>query len=660
MAGNIFIVSDPEGSDILSMSQYKTKTTDKLYVCGDLFDSTFGTLVAQKEAPMFPNDIIIDCNNVEDPKFCIKRKSYNLKNIHSVLTDPNISLIFGNRDVNKLKCKYLCELKNTTNILLISSFNGGCIKLDFDTYNKLLLEISKLSESSPWKIENMNSWYPFWNGGINTVGKDKWGKTSEEYKEKPFRTRFYEIFGSDNAPKDGGTMSAHNLLKCIPYEINKELNNLTPQNEDYYAFIVLALFKSLFIEKKIRILSPMPKNITNSNSVCGWLHTLFNNLDMKNSLCKILDFKPNIFLLSHGGIPTKLIETYKNILNLPNNLESKILTKYLRDATEYYKLQNGGFANTTTKNFSIFTINDVITQINSFFQTTITQICNTKEMDKPDNNMLFLFILSSGFTCENYLKNIKNKPDCDIPKSEEYGPIMPGIVNMRNSSVIFTIEGYTTYQIYGHKPIGYSTIVDMFENKTNNTKVFLINLDTSMSYKDTQINRGGNSQTYIKISNNNDVSIHSKIFIYIGDNRNEGRIKYNVYDGTYDKTYADKKITQFDLYVSKEIKKTTRYNFVIDNNINEPEFINYLSKTKYNNTDKINFHGISKIGKISYIVFTHTPTDAVRGNLLILNERDFKDFVTKYASPTEVSAFVNKYLKYKQKYLNLKKMYDSN
>ena len=156
MVGNIFIVSDPEGSDILSMSQYKTRTTDKLYVCGDLFDSTFGTLVG----PPFPNNIIPDH---------IPRKSCNLKNIHSVLTDPNISLIFGNRDVNKLKCKYLCELKNTITPSLISSFNNGCIDLNEKTY----VDIKKILNtdlSSPWKIESMNSWYPFWNPNIGTTG----------------------------------------------------------------------------------------------------------------------------------------------------------------------------------------------------------------------------------------------------------------------------------------------------------------------------------------------------------------------------------------------------------------------------------------------------------------------------------------------------------
>ena len=466
-------------------------------------------------------------------------------------------------------------------------------------------------------------------------------------------------------------MSAHNLLKCIPYEIGYK--KLDDTKLDFYAFIVLSVFKSLCISDKTNIpLLKMP--IINSKVIRGWLHQLFIN--KKNSLC-ILNFNDpklndKIYILSHGGVPKALIDNPKILTDIPTNLQKNItLASYLTNAKTYYtyissKLQKGGFTNTTTNEVTFEQLQLTINDINTVFQICITQICNTPEMDKPDHNMLFIFILSSGFNCSKYMNG---NPICDIPTSEDTGPIMPGIWNMRNPNMIFTIKGRTIYQIYGHKPIGYSTIVDMFENNTD--KVFLINLDTSMSYKDTELNKTKDSQTYIQIKNNI-ITIHSKIII-------PTRFEFTPikYDLKYRKTTI---IDSLDIKKLQPITISNRFyvsplfktyfekygpRITITNNINDEKFISYLKNTCNNiknsnsKNNNINFHGYIKINNIDYVVFTHTtqnnPGD-VRGNLLILNNEDFSNFIDE----SKTDAFKNKYLKYKQKYLNLKKMYVSN
>lgn len=94
---NSVIILDPSGSEIITQSNYNSFDTDKvnLYVCGDIIDSTF-------------------IGNLEEPY--LSAKSHNLSNIYNCIVNNNIKLSFGNRDLNKIKCKFLTLLKEENRV----------------------------------------------------------------------------------------------------------------------------------------------------------------------------------------------------------------------------------------------------------------------------------------------------------------------------------------------------------------------------------------------------------------------------------------------------------------------------------------------------------------------------------------------------------------
>jgi len=219
MTDNIRVISDLEGFDIENYFH----DTSNLFVCGDILDSTLvgGTSLTGNY---------------------LEAKSNNLKNILHCAANSNVRLLFGNRDLNKLKCKYLAELNNTGDET--NKFNNGNVNLSVESYNILKQKINK---ENVWNVPNMNAWYTFWAN----VGQGKNWTVYPEYKDQPFYDRFLEIFGADNAKDNGGTMSAQNLLETIPHEIGIVGN----ADKDYKAFVVLAIFKSMLLKitKKVRI-----------------------------------------------------------------------------------------------------------------------------------------------------------------------------------------------------------------------------------------------------------------------------------------------------------------------------------------------------------------------------------------------------------------------
>lgn len=95
------LISDPEGFSIfdssntqITDSSNETKYPDtKILVLGDLLDST-GTL-----------------KNDESKK----DKAYNIRNLMLVVKNQEkIKVLLGNRDLNKIKCRPLIEVKDTT------------------------------------------------------------------------------------------------------------------------------------------------------------------------------------------------------------------------------------------------------------------------------------------------------------------------------------------------------------------------------------------------------------------------------------------------------------------------------------------------------------------------------------------------------------------
>jgi len=217
-----FAISDPEGYSINDMIPKNTKY-DKLIVVGDILDSTFASAF---------NDKTLDY---------LKLKSNNLSNIKEVIKENSkVKLVFGNRDLNKIKCKYLLEIDESLcqDCSELNNFNGGNLKLPTEQDHESFMTkyISTKNITNIWKIKDMNAWYTFWNPAVGDKGKKEWVPSDETrknidhiYKHYPFLMRFLEVFGVDNAPDNGGTMSAQNLLLTIPIEIG-----LTGYDSDEY------------------------------------------------------------------------------------------------------------------------------------------------------------------------------------------------------------------------------------------------------------------------------------------------------------------------------------------------------------------------------------------------------------------------------------------
>ncbi len=635
MYEEVTIISDPEGYDLIDQSQpsFSNKPNEILYVCGDIIDSTSYSL--KKE------DII-------------KFKSNNLKNIYNCIFNPKIKLLFGNRDLNKIKCKYLCVLKHTQDAYYINKFNTGNINIrDVKIYEELKTELNK---EKPWMIESLKSWYPFWNTGLPSFKVDNWA-SDKDYKTQPFKTRFDEIFGRD---PDIGTISAQNLFDTIPAELNINVDDIssTSDKDDYKAFVILAIFRSMCINCEPSMLNNGVKDIKNiryTDQVRGWLTSLYKN----HNSCKLINYRENLLLLSHGGITKKLIDNPNIFGQMKNDIIDGKIKSYLSDIEEYKKML-GGYYNSQVLT-ELQDIESSIRIINNSIKTSIYDVLETEMMIKPEPEILFLLIISTPFNCSKFIEKIKNDDILcnNIKSSELYGPIVPGIFNMRN--LFFTVKNKIIYQIIGHKPLGFGATIDYFESlekiPTGSSGV-LINLDISNSFNGMIYNKLENnnlSKTMLKISSNGNVSLYSQINI---DDKSD-KLTIEDYIDTYKYDTNPEKKDKIIKSKSFDLTKT----IIIENNIDELKHI--IKYTTINNYNTINYHGYTiqkdSTGKnIKYQILTHLLTDAYTKTLLILSNEDFKKFLNRPDIPEFIiGGNINKnyyelYQKYKTKYIKLK------
>ena len=709
----IKVIADPEGYNLITQAGgIDDKIDDKtdLYVCGDIIDSTF-------------------IGNLEKEEKYISAKSYNLHNIRCCAFMDNVKLIFGNRDLNKLKCKYLCTLKEIdnnpvitelTNInRFIESFNAGDIDLSFDVYNTFINNISKYTDKIKdiWAINNLNSWYPFWG----TIDRKKKGTTQKDWSKseydinKIFYERFIEIFGQDTVK---GTMSADNLLISIPAELKdtKLFTNTTTRDKDYKAFVILALFKSMCISyddtKQCDI-----RDITNSSKVRGWLCEMykkgqpFDVIDAKNNGKNSVKDNNNIYLLSHGGLTKNLINgdekndkssTYYDRLTL---MLSKLgrkdteIKEFITNASLFYEppdtVATGGFyddnidTNYDHKKFDLDKSDskkNILSHAYFIIKNAIDKIINNDNMDKPDVYMLFLLIITSPFDCKKYLEKLETdkynakKKLCDkIYPSPQTGPIMPGIFNMRK--LMYTCTDRQLYQIIGHRPVGIGATIDEFKDSSDNVS-YLITLDNSNSFLGKSINaldddNKSQSRSILEIDLVNKNTIIDTQIKIVADDK-----KIDLYQFTDDVKYnSDINIlqTKQKIILSKTHQTMEIYN--IKNIIKDKSDTLDITKTKKNTSVNVNitdkdgikktsteeitycYHGdfVDDTNSIKYHIFTQQIGETFNSIIYILSEEDFKKFfdinLPAIGGSYIQDPFYEKYIKYKNKYLELKKQY---
>ena len=429
---NTIVISDPEGWSI------DIDPSKKIIICGDMLDSTFAA----------PNP----------PEFFLD-KCFNIRNIKNVVENSDrFRLLFGNRDLNKFKCGFLCKIISDTENA--KKFNQGEIGLDFSSYEMLQSVVG----NAKWNGQ-MKNWYTFWALGLGT-GK-KWEVPSMYDSTNFFFNRFNEIFGVDNVD---GTMSAQNLLYTIPIELKlvekeflvqiiKSLDKTKSkyQNEediktigkistekytseakkafeknllhDYLAFVVLAIFKSMCV--KTDGTKSTTKSMDNSSEYKGLLYKLYT---APNTYCVAYSFHEKCLMIySHGGLSHSLVsegsemldkiyDFFSPIVGVGSSISDNILIKKIKDyAYQYNVPASGGYKNGLRGGYYDGNVarscNDKniclqIDSINNYIKYKLFISCAnmnspTTDTSGPEQNELFLLAMSAPFVPKTFVDNIE-------------------------------------------------------------------------------------------------------------------------------------------------------------------------------------------------------------------------------------------------------------
>jgi len=625
-----YSISDLEGfypSQILPMYDQikRNQGTEELIICGDIMDSTLRTKITPT---------------------ILRLKSNNIKTIYDIVANPNIFLTFGNRDLNKIKVGPLTELcyegEDKASKKLVDQFNSGDLeKLNLTTYFSLVTIHKK------W-CQDMSNWFPFWS-----VNKDDSYWKDDLLKDKPygfFEKRFRKIFGSDPAI---GTMGADNLLQTIPMELGLYNESLS----DYNAFVVLAVFKSMLQKKNFtdegRILhnilyptdSPSAPPVVSQSIFKGLLYTLFT--DSKNNMIITRKDSNGTYLFSHGGVNSEIIErnTLQELDEILNNPISQNFRNMITDA-----MQLGGYyKNTSSMKESIVVYDDSMLQqridnFNMVMKKVLGRIFEEdyKVLKKPSPNILFVLLATSQSTCESIYKRISKENAVNSCKdlgilNSSFRSTMAGIRELRDKNKIF-YHGARLFNIFGHNPNGFGPTVDLFENGAN--KTYLVNLDNSNTFLSSSLNRSLfdpslKTSTYILIEANS-IRLRTQIFI---QTKSVERIQIQDTEPLFEK--IDDNIVL--AYSGDNIGDN------LDIDINNPIDAAMDENLKlFGDNKHIFYHGIMENKLIfNYRRVLGAPYPRC---LFIVDEGIFRN---RYRLSQN---FQKKYLKYKQKYINLKKL----
>jgi hypothetical protein len=295
--------------------------------------------------------------------------------------------------------------------------------------------------------------------------------------------------------------------------------------------------------------------------------------------------------------------------------------------------------------------------------------------------MLLLLIASATFDCKSFYTKTFDKNLSDVKKksqaetacagldilniSSDFTSTMAGIKRLRNKDKIFFNES-KLYNIFGHNPNGFLPTIDLFENDLfeNDTpiKTYLINLDTSNTFlsSDANLYDKPNSYSFIKIDKDN-IEINTNIYI-------KTTMAQQLKLDTSNDLFKDIKISE-----TEEIKNTKVIAFIEkDKEIFttrpdvEKDYFETVIKIKNNiddNMDKnlknikanenIFYHGFINKDSRNFIIFTYHRTfgPPFPRCLFIIDETEFNKGLN--IGQTGGNYF-KKYLKYKQKYTELK------
>ncbi len=460
-----------------------------------------------------------------------------------------------------------------------------------------------------------------------------------------------------------------------------------------------------------------PETIS-TNEFKGLYHNLFSNPKNSfcKYLIKENMIKNNIFLISHGGISYDMVKhdsVMEQRIKLTSN-SAYIDTSTNADIMNWWDMNKFGGYYSNQKDGNIMdvdTLTSRLNNINTTFKEHIDAILKNDNIISPNKELLFLF--SFFGISPNLKKNAKNLSSInekfndikDIYDPTSKPPIMPpsmmpGFREIGRVGKNLFINGYVLYNIFGHQPNGMSSVIDLFEHTSEDKtkyQTFEINLDTSNSFSTSNMcdinNWNNNYLPLLSINNNNTGFIDLLLRSQININQNYDKETKKETLKVIDKIDLDKMLIIDDtIHYSKNFRKeaTLIFNNRIDisnilllNDIrrfkknikkadgsiitinfngsagqlrpNDESSVNFIEKNinGYNYNDKDN---------LFYIISLTSNKAGFSRNIYILNYNDKEEFINKtqetFVNDTFIGGnnnYYQKYLKYKNKYLELKK-----
>ena len=663
------VISDIEGNDV----SFGSVGDIKILIGGDMLDSTG-----------FTPDVF-------------KTQIFNLRNIERVLFQPDkYELILGNRDLNKFKCKFMCHLNDYLSNEHINNFNLGQINYDYLGYENLKASIltssyvtvpsengeKKKKIQKPIWASNIESWYTFWadfkllkpDGSTSGNGRD-WYIPDSDTENSIFLNRFNAIFGRDNAV---GTMSAQNLIDAIPLELGINFEGIPAENlQDYKAFIVLAIFKSMCTKKT----DDIPSGPQNTKLFRGWLCSLYTAPNVK--FVAYYNKDDYLYMFSHGGISKNII--VNDVDKVYKFMESNVEMTNRMANINFGKFdtggQLGGFYKISTDlpSLSRVQICEKLDKINDFYKNVIKRVMDCETYNIPNLDCLFLLATSAPFNVQKFNTKFGIPVPTNYPNFILESPIQSGIEGMRNNAFFCSdhavggANGVNVVQFVGHKPKGYTGSVDFYE-KQENDKTFLsfvVSLDISNSLTNKPTNRGSHIFVIFERYKFPIITSFIKMTVSEGDC---GKYNNDTFASEINRITTTKS-PDLKIYYKSDCVSNEEINngILINLNISDPDTVQYLKKMTFA-TKEIYYGGFtsgsvdecSKHHHLTYLLDGDSPP--FRSTFLILNETDFDTFNEKLSQiqaqiqaqalvgGSKPNKYYSKFLKYKQKSEKLTKV----
>jgi len=494
------VISDPEGYHIRQLAN--DNPTTKLVVLGDLFDYTLG------RGANFNNFATGDLTALREVK------SHSFESVKYCLENKNrIKVMFGNRDLNKLKLmplSLITDQSDKSNNKYVKYWNPQSVmsspKNDYYSGAIALLELLK-SDNYNWAIPQLDNWKPFWK-------YDK-PKDSDQYKYpdtcKHWNTtprlgtnppekmscleRYYLIFGLDC---DHGTMAGQNTIfgvaqECGVYDklfgkfagflsqfnmtgttktlINDNnflLNIDNPelkQNLEIAAALVFVVFADSLYGEKPTVEKPFSGILREFFSAENTYYCAYAKLDKE------------LLTFSHGGMRAEFFNCLK-----PDGTKLTDLVKQDVVLAQIVAEQVGGYSGTAKVALGEQVVIKRITDYNTEMKAGLAKLIGdyTSAINLPGK-------VPGKATLELLLNLTISAPHSGSPNScihQTASPIMPGVSNPTNGGYRanpIVVSGTTLYQFIGHAPTGYAPLIDKYIEEGNGGVSYLINMDISNS-----------------------------------------------------------------------------------------------------------------------------------------------------------------------------------